>query len=70
MVRVSSGFQKLNDKDVFVPVLDVETDRRLMTTVRKRMDYVTLMLPDADETKPGQSDDIFEVIAVVRPPEL
>jgi superfamily II DNA or RNA helicase len=78
VVRVSSGFQKLNDNDVFVPVLDVETDRRLMTTVRKRMDYVTLMLPDVDETKSdqhdpnpsAQNDDIFEAIAVARPPEL
>lgn len=66
LVRAASGFEAIAAEDVFIPVLDVYTDRRLHETVVKRArigDAVLLPIePDDQGLDPGDDDDgvVFE----------
>ncbi len=57
--RISSGFQTIAPEDVFTPVLDCASDRRMFDTVTRRGDYSQLLLPGADESFWALPEDVI-----------
>lgn len=45
VVRISTGFQRVEASDVFVPVLETEVDRRMFTTLVHRCLMIQRLLP-------------------------
>jgi len=76
VVRASSGFTPLKPKDIFLPYLDVEVDRRLAETIHGRAEMAGLLLPTEScasdgETQDRESDDHawavpVEVLEIIR----
>ncbi|MCB0987216.1 MAG: DEAD/DEAH box helicase family protein [Microthrixaceae bacterium] len=50
VVRIRTGFQPIPKNRIFVPLLDVEVERRLARTVAGRQDLVGAMIPHPDAT--------------------
>lgn len=45
VVRISTGFQRVEASDVFIPVLDTEVDRRMFSTLVHRCELIQRLLP-------------------------
>ena len=45
VVRISTGFQRVEASDLFVPVLETEVDRRMFTTLVHRCLMIQRLLP-------------------------
>lgn len=50
VVRIRTGFQPVPADRIFLPVLDVEVDRRLARVVTGRRDLAGLVVPESSET--------------------
>ena len=56
IVRISTGFKAVEADDVYVPVLDVEVDRRLSETVNGRSQMVDLFMPSYRIQSPADTE--------------
>lgn len=70
VTRISSGFQRVDDSDILLPVLDTPTDQRLYATIAKRIQLGDQLIPaeveatlEADEH--DLPDEVLEVLAEV-----
>jgi len=57
--RISTGFQTIAPEDVFTPVLDCASDRRMFDTVTRRGDYSQLLLPGVNESFWALPEDVI-----------
>ncbi len=65
LVRISSGFKPVRPSDIFVPVLDLEVDHRLLKTVKGRQQISNVLLPlrlDPEESDIDLLDEDLETI--------
>ena len=69
VTRISSGFQRVEAEDVFIPVLDTPTDQRLLATIRKRIQLGDQLIPtELESDYLDLSDEVIEALSVNEDP--